>query len=59
MPFFYVFLVCICAGVTVADKMLYEYDWWYVQGIAMIIMVLMTSLIFGCGRARVTKIEEQ
>ena len=59
MPLFYIFLLCICAGVTVADNMLYEYDWWYVQGAAMVVMVLMASLIFGCGRSRYSKIEEQ
>ena len=30
MPFFYAFLLLIVAGVTVADNLLYEYEYWYI-----------------------------
>ena len=30
MPFYYAFLTLIAVGVTVADKLLYEYDYWYI-----------------------------
>jgi len=30
MPFFYLFLMAIVAGVTSADYFLYEYDFWYI-----------------------------
>lgn len=30
MPFFYLFLLVVVAGVTCADYFLYEYDFWYI-----------------------------
>ena len=57
MPFFYIFLVCVTAGVTCADYYLYEYDFWYIQGSAMALIVLITMLVFGFGRVRMGKIE--
>ncbi len=41
-----------------ADKMLYEYKYWYIQGAAMMVMVAIAALVFGCGRNRVSKLQE-
>lgn len=57
MPFYYIFLLGIAAVVMLADKYLYEYEYWYIQGIAMFLMVGITALVFGCGRVRTTKRE--
>ena len=57
MPFFYIFLVCVTVGVTCADYYLYEYDYWYIQGSAMLLIVGITMLAFGFGRVRMGKIE--
>lgn len=57
MPFFYLFLGVIIAGVTCADKYLYGYDYWYIQGASMAVMTLITAFVFGCGRVRTSKRE--
>ena len=57
MPFYYIFLFGIAAVVTMADCYLYEYKFWYIQGIAMAIMVLIAMLVFGCDRIHVSKRE--
>ena len=57
MPFYYIFLFGIVGVVTTADKYLYEYKFWYIQGIAMAVMVLIAMLVFGCDRLRVSKRE--
>lgn len=57
MPFFYLLLLLIVGGETCADYFYYGYDMWYVQGGAMLFIVLITSIVFGCGRARITKRE--
>lgn len=57
MPFFYLFLLAIIAGVTLADKYYYKYSFWYVQGASMAAMVVITLAVFGCGRVRQSKRE--
>ena len=58
-PLFYLFLLLIVAGETCADYFYYGYDMWYVQGGAMLFLVFLSSLFFGCGRSRITKRETQ
>ena len=58
-PLFYFFLLVVAVSVTCADKFLYEYDNWYIQGSAMLVMVLITFFVFGCGRFRLTKRQKQ
>ena len=57
MPFYYIFLFGIAAVVLMADKYLYEYKFWYIQGIAMTIMIIIAMAVFGCDRLRVSKRE--
>ena len=57
MPLFYFFLLVVTGVVTAADYYLYEYAFWYAQGSAMLLMVVITALMFGCGRVRYTKRE--
>ena len=57
MPFYYIFLFGIIGVVMMADKYLYEYKFWFVQGCSMAIMVLIAMLVFGCDRLRVSKRE--
>ena len=59
MPWLYLFLAAIAAGVTTADKLLYDYDYWYIQGAAMLVMVIITACVFGCGRVKGRKREMQ
>lgn len=59
MPFFYVVLLVICAGVGLLDYYVNEYEYWYIQGSMMLFMLLFTMLIFGCGRVRFSKREIQ
>ena len=47
MPFFYLFLLTVVAGVTCADYFLYEYEFWYIQGSSMFLIVLITACVFG------------
>ena len=58
MPIFYMLLVSICAGVTFADMLYYEYEFWYVQGTAMLLITGIVALVFGCGRVRFSKFEK-
>ena len=57
MPFYYIFLFGIAAVVMLADRYLYEYKFWYIQGSAMAAMVIITICVFGCDRVRVSKRE--
>ena len=57
MPFYYIFLFGIVGVVTLADYYLYEYKFWYIQGVAMAVMVLTAMLVFGCDRLRISKRE--
>ena len=59
MPFFYLFLLLIVAAEVAADYYYYGYEKWYIQGSAMLFMVFITSLVFGCGRVRNNKREVQ
>ena len=57
MPFYYVFLFGIVGVIFMADKYLYEYKFWYIQGSAMALMVIIAACVFGCDRVRVSKRE--
>lgn len=58
MPFYYIFLFGIAGVVLFADKYLYDYKFWYIQGIAMALMVVITMVVFGCDRVRTSKREK-
>lgn len=55
MPMYYVFLFGIAGVVMFADYYLYEYKYWYIQGITMAVMVIIAALVFGCDRIRQSK----
>ena len=57
MPLFYLWLMCIAGGVTAADYFLYEFTYWYIQGSAMLLIIFIAALSFGCGRVRFAKSE--
>ena len=57
MPFYYMFLFGIAGVVLMADHYLYEYKYWYIQGVFMILMVIVCALVFGCDRIRTSKRE--
>lgn len=57
MPFYYLFLMGIVGVIVMADHYLYDYKFWYIQGIAMTIMVITTAAVFGCDRFRISKRE--
>ena len=58
MPFLYAFFTIIAGGIMAADNLLYEYEYWYAQGSAMILMVGIAALVFGCGKPRLSKLQE-
>lgn len=58
-PLFYLFLLGIVALETYCDKYLYGYESWYAQGAAMLVMVLISMIVFGCGRIKTSKRENQ
>ena len=58
-PLFYLFLLGIVALETYCDKYLYGYESWYAQGAAMFVMVLISMIVFGCGRIKTSKRESQ
>ena len=49
MPLFYLWLFTVAGGVTASDYYIYEYKMWYLQGIAMVLIVLIAILTYGCG----------
>lgn len=57
MPFYYVFLMGIVGVIVMADHYLYDYKFWYIQGIAMTLMVITAAAVFGCDRFRISKRE--
>lgn len=56
-PFFYLFLLAVCGLEAWCDHYLYGYKQWYAQGVVMFVMVLISLIVFGCGRLRVSKRE--
>jgi len=58
-PFFYLFLLGIIGLEVYCDKYLYGYETWYAQGAAMFVMVLISMIVFGCGRIKTSKRENQ
>ena len=55
MPFLYAWLCSVAIGITLIDKIYYQYKYWYVQGAAMGVIVLIAYGIFGCGTGSAAK----
>ena len=49
MQLFYGWLMVVTGAVTCADYYLYEYKFWYVQGLVMLFIIMLAFATFGCG----------
>ena len=49
MQLFYGWLLVVTGAMTCADYYLYEYKFWYVQGLVMFFIIILAMATFGCG----------
>jgi len=59
MPLFYTFLFIIVLQQILVDMFVYEYQFWYLQGLAMYLILFITMYIFSCGRNYQGKINQR
>ena len=52
MPILYLWLLVVAGMITAADYYYYHYKYWFAQGTAMGLIVMIAVIIFGCGTKR-------